>query len=243
MRFTVIPEANRYFLINFYVQVAVVVLFLCLSGLFSGLNLGLMSLDLMELQIVEAAGTVKEKDFARKIRPLRARGNQLLCTILLGNVVVNSTMTVLLDNLTGSGVYAILSSTLGIVIVGEIIPQAVCSRHGLAVGAHTIFITYFFMIVTVWIAWPISWVLDRILGKEIGNVYNRERLIELVKLSEEHGDFEKDETKIIAGALELKRKSVYEIMTPISDAYMIPFDAMLNFETVSEIMRQGIIRK
>ena len=46
----------------------------------------------------------------------------------------------------GGGLVAIIGSTMGIVVFGEIIPQAVCSRHGLAVGAYTLWITKFFML-------------------------------------------------------------------------------------------------
>ena len=38
---------------------------LCLSGLFSGLNLGLMSLDQTELKIVMSTGTEREKSYAK----------------------------------------------------------------------------------------------------------------------------------------------------------------------------------
>ena len=48
--------------------------------------------------------------------------------------------------LLGGGLVAIIGSTMGIVVFGEIIPQAVCSRHGLAVGAYTLWITKFFML-------------------------------------------------------------------------------------------------
>ena len=71
---------------------------------------------------------------------------------------------------------------MAIVIFGEIVPQAICSRHGLAVGARTVYITKLFMIITAPLSYPISLLLDRILGKEIGNVYNRERLKELIKV-------------------------------------------------------------
>ncbi|KAL1458779.1 hypothetical protein MTO96_043469 [Rhipicephalus appendiculatus] len=108
------------------------------SGLFSGLTLGLMALDKTELKVIESCGTPEERDYARKILPLRRRGNYLLCTLVLGNVCVNSSFTILLDGMLSSGPVAVLLSTLGIVLLGEIIPQAICSRYGLAIGARTI---------------------------------------------------------------------------------------------------------
>lgn len=97
-------------------------------------------------------------------------------------MLVNSTFTILLDGLT-SGLVAVLCSTLAIVIFGEITPQAICSRHGLAVGAKTIFVTKMVMLITSPLSYPVSKLLDVILGEEIGNVYNRERLKELVRVS------------------------------------------------------------
>ncbi len=73
--------------------------------------------------------------------PIRGMGNFLLCSILLGNVLVNNTLTITLDTLTGGGgIVAVIGATLSIVIFGEIIPQVIhpghahggwrhCSRH------------------------------------------------------------------------------------------------------------------
>lgn len=159
-----------------------IIILLCLSGLFSGLNLGLMSLDRTEMKIIAATGTESERRYAKAIQPLRDNGNYLLCSLLLGNVLVNSTLTILLDDLS-SGLIAVISSTISIVLLGEIVPQAICSRHGLAVGARTVLLTKLFMALTFPLSYPISVILDKMLGEEIGNVYNRDRLKELLRVS------------------------------------------------------------
>jgi CBS domain containing-hemolysin-like protein len=52
-----------------------------------------------------------------------------------------------------------------IVIFGQILPFALSTRYGLAIGAQTLFITRFFMFITFPVSYPLGWLLDRILGK------------------------------------------------------------------------------
>ncbi|KAI1900937.1 hypothetical protein AGOR_G00054970 [Albula goreensis] len=229
-------------LLPMWLQIILISFLLVLSGMFSGLNLGLMALDPMELRIVQSCGTDKEKKYARKIEPIRRKGNYLLCSLLLGNVLVNTTLTILLDDLIGSGLGAVVASTIGIVIFGEIVPQALCSRHGLAVGANTILVTKFFMLLTFPLSYPISKLLDCVLGQEIGTVYNREKLVEMLKVTEPYNDLVKEELNMIQGALELRTKTVEDVMTPLSNCFMIHSDAVLDFNTMSEIMESGYTR-
>lgn len=238
----VLVVEEKKFLLPFWLQVIFIAMLLCLSGMFSGLNLGLMALDPMELRIVQNCGTEKEKNYAKKIEPVRSQGNYLLCSLLLGNVLVNTTLTILLDDIAGSGLIAVVVSTIGIVIFGEIVPQAICSRHGLAVGANTIFLTKFFMILTFPASYPVSKLLDHVLGQEIGTVYNREKLLEMLRVTDPYNDLVKEELNIIQGALELRTKTVEDVMTPLRDCFMIAGDAILDFNTMSEIMESGYTR-
>uniref|UniRef100_A0A671FRC8 Metal transporter n=1 Tax=Rhinolophus ferrumequinum TaxID=59479 RepID=A0A671FRC8_RHIFE len=235
-----VEEKGRF--LPLWLHILLILVLLVLSGIFSGLNLGLMALDPMELRIVQNCGTEKERRYARKIEPIRRKGNYLLCSLLLGNVLVNTSLTILLDNLIGSGLMAVASSTIGIVIFGEIVPQALCSRHGLAVGANTIVLTKFFMLVTFPLSYPISRLLDFVLGQEIRTVYNREKLMEMLKVTEPYNDLVKEELNMIQGALELRTKTVEDIMTQLHDCFMIRSDAVLDFNTMSEIMESGYTR-
>ncbi|KAM3849328.1 metal transporter CNNM4-like [Diretmus argenteus] len=239
-RLLVVEERKS--LLPMWLQASVISLLLLLSGMFSGLNLGLMALDPMELRIVQSCGTDKEKKYARQIEPIRSKGNYLLCSLLLGNVLVNTTLTILLDDIIGSGLGAVVASTTGIVIFGEIVPQALCSRHGLAVGANTIVLTKFFMLLTFPLSFPVSKLLDVLLGQEIGTVYNREKLVGMLKVTEPYNDLVKEELNMIQGALELRTKTVEDVMTPLQNCFMIQADAVLDFDAMSEILESGYTR-
>jgi Hemolysins and related proteins containing CBS domains len=64
-------------------------------------------------------------------------------------------------------------------------------------------------------------------------------IVFVFQLTTEYNDLERDEVNIISGALELKKKIVSDVMTRLEDVFMLSYDAILDFETVSEIMKQG----
>ena len=178
-----------------YVIVVILVLF---SGLFSGLTLGLLSLNKNELERKISLG---DKN-AKKVYAVRKRGNLLLCTLLLGNVAVNSTLAIFLGDIASGFMAGILATGL-IVIFGEIIPQATFSRYALAVGAKTAWLVKIFMVILSPICYPTSWILDKALGEEMTSIYSKK---ELMKIVEEHessteSSLDADEERIIKGAL------------------------------------------
>ena len=104
----------------------IIIILAMLSASFSGLNLGIMSLDPKYLELL-AMGPYENKDeerdarLAKRILPLRRRGNLLLCTILLGNVSVNALFSIILSEDAG-GVVGFVASTVVIFMFGELFP-------------------------------------------------------------------------------------------------------------------------
>lgn len=109
-------------------------------------------------------------------------------------------------------------------------------------GAKTIYITKLFMVLTFPLSFGISLILDKVLGDEIGHVYDRERLMEYIKVTKTYNKLEEDEMNIISGALGLKTKTAAEVMTKIEDAFMLPITSILDFNTLSEISKKGYSR-
>ncbi|MBU0613229.1 DUF21 domain-containing protein [Patescibacteria group bacterium] len=219
-----------------YIIVTVLVL---LSGLFSGLTLGLLSLDKNELERKVSNGN-KE---AIKVYTVRKRGNLLLCTLLLGNVAVNSTLAIFLGNI-ASGVVAGLAATGLIVIFGEIIPQATFSRYALKVGSKTAWIVRIFIFILFPVCWPIAWMLDKSLGDEMPSIYSKKELIQIVK---EHGgakesDVDADEERIIEGALSYSEKNVEQIMTPRTVVFALDISTSLDDKLLNKIKKEGFTR-
>lgn len=85
------------------------------------------------------------------------------------------------------------------------------------------------------ISYPLSRALDSLLGgRDVKTLYDRERLMELIKVTKEENLLDNNELNIITGTLALKRRTVLDIMTKLADAFMLPYDAVLDFETLAK---------
>ncbi|CAE7663051.1 CNNM2, partial [Symbiodinium microadriaticum] len=150
------------------------------------------------------------KKAAKAIYPIRLKGNWLLCTLLLGNVATNALLSIIMADMT-SGLVGFLSSTIMIVIFGEIIPQATCSRYALQIGQKSLPIVKVFMALLLIVAYPLSLVLDYILGEEVGTVHTRTELLTMLKIHERHEQLDKDTVDVMSGAITYRDKIVNQV--------------------------------
>ncbi|KAJ8752833.1 hypothetical protein K2173_008568 [Erythroxylum novogranatense] len=211
----------------FWTYLVICVVLVSFAGLMSGLTLGLMSLSLVDLE---------------KILPIVKNQHLLLCTLLIGNSLAMEALPIFLDALLPAWGAIIISVTL-ILTFGEIIPQAVCSRYGLSVGAKLSGIVRLIVIVLFPVAYPISKLLDWILGKKHSAILGRAELKTLVDLhgneAGKGGELTREETTIITGALDMTQKTAKDAMTPMFNVFSLDINSKLDEKTMGLIISKG----
>ncbi|XP_050392217.1 uncharacterized protein LOC126810901 [Patella vulgata] len=229
---------------QFWIYLSIYAGLVIIAGLMSGLTMGLLSLDMMTLRILKESGTKMEKKYASRIIPLVSRHHLLLVTLLLANAGCVEAMPIFLDRISDP-IIAICVSVSAVLIFGEVIPQAICTRFGLAIGATLSPLVYFLMGLFFIISWPLAKLLDCILGKDHETFYRRGQLKALVDL---HGNGEEtqgvdplsvDEVLIIKGALDMKYKTAIDAMLPQKKIFMLDVNAKMDHKTMTEILEKG----
>jgi len=220
-------------------HIIITIILIGISAFFSGANLGLMTLDPYDLSRKVKLGD----QAAAKVYSVRRHGNQLLVTLLLGNVAVNAILAVYLGSLT-TGLVAVLLSTALITIFAEILPQALFIKYSMSIGVRVAGLVKVIMWVLSPICVPIAWLLNRFLGDDLPTVYSKE---ELVKIMEEHtrhvdSDVEVDEERIVRGALTFGDRTVSELMTPWSVVKTVSVDQEIDRGVIKELLASGFSR-
>jgi metal transporter CNNM len=190
---------------------------IALSALFSGLNLAVFSLSRLRLQIEAENGN---KD-AASVLELRKNSNQVLATVIWGNVGTNVFLTMLSNSvLTGLG--AFLFSAFVITVFGEIGPQAYFSRNALRMTARFLPFLIFWRTILFFVTWPTARLLDWWLGIE-GISYLRERDVRslVARAAAAGGDIGKLEATGVQNFLDLDDLSVTEEGEPVDTRSII----------------------
>ena len=219
-----------------YAQLALEVTVLVgLSAIFSGLNIALMSLNLADLQRKAKLGDAR----AKKVIPLRKKSHLTLASILFANVAVISASSLVLEH-HFSGLIAGLSSTLLIVVFGEVLPQAWFARYALRFCSIFAPLVNFTIIVTYPVSKPLELILNKLLGHETNQLHSRRELGILI--SEHFGkqsELDEDEVEIMRSTLLLSEKRVRDILTPVSRVYWLAPSTIIDADKIDEIKDMG----
>ena len=247
---------------RFYMYAGIVVTLIVVAGLMSGLQLGLLALEEATLLVLIKAGEREEEKpepvdpaalktrtdviviskNAKRILPLVQRRHLLMVTLLVGNAGCLEALPLFLDPLMDP-FFVILLSVTAVLFFGEIIPQSICIRYGLSIGARLSPMVWCLVYLTYPISWPISKILDALLGHEHTHFFNRGQLQAFIELQHLEGTGEtklmQDEALIISGALEMTGKTVQTCMTNLEDVFMLDQNVLLNKQTLQKIQQVG----
>ncbi|XP_059395996.1 metal transporter CNNM3-like isoform X2 [Carassius carassius] len=220
--------------------ILVVVLLVLVCIVVRCVNLSLLWLDPLELYVLHSCGSEDEKQAAKRLKPIRRRGNVLVCSLLFICALGHSGLGVLLYRLLGSIVPAVFTSGFLIFLLAELVPHIVCSGYGFQMAPGLIWLAQICLILTCPLSCPLGLLLDLILHRDVSTVGIREKTMEMIRTSvnDPYNEFVKVEFS--KGAL--RTKTVEDILTPLKDCFMLPSTAVLDFNTMSEIMQSGYTR-
>lgn len=231
-----------------------------LSGLFSGLTVGLMSVSTLQMSVLRAndSGDPRERQYAERLEPVLRpdRHHRLLVTLLLANAAAMEALPIFLNKL-GPEWFAIMLSVGFVLVFGEIIPQAACMNRcafnlclsvnrliivcsPLKIGSFLVPVVKFFMAILCPVAWPIGKLLDRILGHRGAHFLSgRSELQSLLTVTQRERVLDHNETRILQAVMKLKSKTVRHKQTLEKDICMLSEDDVLDRNKLQQILDSG----
>ena len=228
----------------FWIYLGVCAVLVLSGGLVSGLTIGLFSLSNLELEVLQEDIEAEPADRrrAKRLEPLlrEDRHHILLVTLLLTNTAAMEALPEMLDKIVPEWAAVLISVSL-VLLFSEIIPQSICTRAPLAVGAFFSPLVWLLMFILYPVAWPIAKVLDLCIGKEGGTQFlaSRSQVTSLLEIIKRHNVLTFEEAKIMQTVVQLRNKTVKDVMIPPSDIYMLNMDDRLSAAKLHEILQAG----
>ena len=169
--------------LEFWIDLILVILLTCFAGTMSGLTVGYMAIDMIGLKAkIENSKNLEEKEKAQKMYNMLSNHHWLLVTLLLCNSFAAETMPIILNRML-SELPAIVISVFLLLTVGEILPMALCTgprKEQLCYFCYKL--TYGLMYATYILSYPISILMDNIIGKSEEEKLSNSEIVQIIKL-------------------------------------------------------------
>jgi len=230
-----------------FIYITASIILILIGGISAGLTLGLLSLSPIDLELIKrTAVSNKDKQMALKVERVTRNPHQLLVGLLVINAACMECLPLLLDRLLNP-IAAIIISVSAILVFSEILPQALCKKYGLQIGASLAWLVHIMLFITWPVSYPAGKVLDWSLGSHGKAFFRRAELKEFVTLHgeapEEQGATESvlttEECQVIHGALDMANKTAVTVMTPLEKIFSIPSEAPFDRILLQQIIESG----
>ena len=178
-----------------------------------------------------------------------------MVTLLVANAATMEALPICLNKIVTEAV-AIIISVTAVLIVGEILPQAICTGpNQIAIAAALAPCTRALMMMEAFVAYPISLFLDCILGKHTKSRYKNTDLKALIELHTQNAVYEleqekmkgaiglsREQSKLITGAIDLTKYIVKDAMRPYDKVETISHQQQLSKAFLNKLTEEGYSR-
>ncbi|MCI6886493.1 MAG: hemolysin family protein [Lachnospiraceae bacterium] len=223
------------------IQIAVVLVLLCLSAFFSSAETALTTVNKMRIRTLAEAGDKRAETVMKVVED----PGKMLSTILVGNNIVNlsasSLMTTLTMKLFGSAAVGAATGilTLLILVFGEITPKTVSTLYAEKIALIYAGVIYGLMVILTPAIFVVNQLsmgvlfLFRVDPNQKREAITADELRTIVEVSHEEGVIETEEKKMINNVFDFGDSVAKDIMVPRID--MVFVDVNTTYDELMEI--------
>lgn len=224
------------------VQIIAIVILIFFSAYFSATETAFTSINRIKLKTMAGEGNEK----AQRVLRLEEKYDKLLTTILVGNNIVNITMTAIATVLfigllaeRGAAVSTVVI-TVTVLIFGEITPKNIAKEKPESFAMLSAPLISFFMTILT----PVNFVFTK--WKELvvkvfklngDEAITDEELLTMVEEAETGGGLDEERSELIQNAIEFDELTAEEVMTPRPE--MIAIDIECSEEELARIFEES----
>ena len=226
-------------------NIAILIILLILSGIFSGTEIALISIGK-----IKARTLLKQKRRgSRSLNKLKKKPERMIITILIGNNIVNvaaaAIATVVATDYFGSAGLGIATGlmTFLILVFGEIGPKTFAASHAeriaLLVAKPILYLSYILYPIIIIFEWFTKLVMKAFKSKE--SAITEEELKTMIEVSAEKNIIDMKEKELLEGVLEFNDIRAGEVMTPENKVFCLnenmPIKKSINYIGKSQYSR------
>ena len=225
-------------------QLTAVIILILLSAFFSSAETAMTTVNKIRVQSLASQGDKR----AIILEKIISNSPKMLSTILIGNNIVNMSVSALMTTLTiqlfGNAYVGIATGilTLLILIFGEITPKNLATIHAEKLALSYSRIIYFLIVLLT----PAAFIITKITSGVLAllhidpntrvNVMTEHELRTLVNVGQEEGVIENEEKKMIYNVFDFGDSAARDVMIPRIDMTFVNVDS--TYEELMEIFRE-----
>lgn len=217
-------------------NIILIVVLVLFSAFFSATETAFSSVNKTKLKIKAQEGNPA----AKNALALSENFDKLLSTILVGNNIVNITLSVLFNNIfetafpnnpAVSGVVSVAVSTAIVLTFGEITPKMIAKENSeklsMAAGYPIRVIMVILYPITILFS-GLKFILRKIFKSVEEEKITEEELLSMVEEAQEDGSLDLSERELISSAIEFDDAEVEDILVPRVNVISVPLDASMD---------------